>query len=244
MDCRRDLHAAAGAPPDRARGAAAGKHVLLEKPPAATLSETRRSGEPRKQAGKASSRRGTRNTMPAVDEARKRLAGQKLRRRHQVTWKEDVRRWHPGQAWIWQAGGSGVFDPGINALSIVTRIVPEPVFVRAATLERRERRSPHRGDPGIGGGQRGRAVARGVRLGARPAAQTWDIDIETAAGTVLALRHGGSRLEVDGALVLEEKPKEYEGSIDASRSYCAPIVRRSMRRRSDWLRTPSWSVSA
>ena len=35
-----------------------------------------------------------------------------------VAWKEDVRIWHPGQAWIWKAGGLGVFDPGINALSI------------------------------------------------------------------------------------------------------------------------------
>ena len=42
-----------------------------------------------------------------------------------VTWKEDVRHWHPGQQWIWEAGGFGVFDPGINALSIVTKIMPD-----------------------------------------------------------------------------------------------------------------------
>ena len=41
-----------------------------------------------------------------------------------INWKEDVRVWHPGQGWIWEPGGLGVFDPGINALSILTRILP------------------------------------------------------------------------------------------------------------------------
>ncbi|MEX0304004.1 MAG: gfo/Idh/MocA family oxidoreductase, partial [Leisingera sp.] len=27
-----------------------------------------------------------------------------------VIWREDVRHWHPGQAWLWQPGGLGVFD--------------------------------------------------------------------------------------------------------------------------------------
>ena len=52
-----------------------------------------------------------------------------------VTWKEDVRHWHPGQEWIWEPGGFGVFDPGINALSIVTKILPEPIFADSATIE-------------------------------------------------------------------------------------------------------------
>ncbi len=52
----------------------------------------------------------------------------------QIDWKEDVRRWHPGQDWIWQAGGLGVFDPGINALSILTAILPEPVHLTEARL--------------------------------------------------------------------------------------------------------------
>ena len=50
------------------------------------------------------------------------LAGRTIRR-VECTWKEDVRVWHPGQAWIWEPG-IGVFDPGINALSVLTRILP------------------------------------------------------------------------------------------------------------------------
>jgi D-galactose 1-dehydrogenase len=51
-----------------------------------------------------------------------------------VEWKEDVRQWHPGQQWIWQPGGLGVFDPGINALSIVTWMLPRPIFLTASEL--------------------------------------------------------------------------------------------------------------
>ena len=68
-----------------------------------------------------------------VDEAKRLLAGKRVTRLF-VEWKEDVRKWHPGQAWIFQAGGFGVFDPCINALSIVTKIMPEPVAVTAREL--------------------------------------------------------------------------------------------------------------
>ena len=46
-----------------------------------------------------------------------------------------MKKWHPGQEWIWEPGGFGVFDPGINALSIVTKILPEPIFAERATIE-------------------------------------------------------------------------------------------------------------
>ena len=50
-----------------------------------------------------------------------------------------MRRWHPGQAWIWEPGGFGVFDPGINALSIATSIFA-PFFLTAARLDFPENR--------------------------------------------------------------------------------------------------------
>ena len=112
----------------------AGRDVLIEKPPAATL------GEIAELAAIATAERRVLFTTwhsrfnPAVEEARRRLAGRRLQRL-EVDWREDVRRWHPGQAWIWEAGGFGVFDPGINALSIVTEIMPEAIFVAAAKLE-------------------------------------------------------------------------------------------------------------
>jgi predicted dehydrogenase len=61
-----------------------------------------------------------------------------------IQWREDVRRWHPGQTWIWEAGGLGVFDPGINALSILTEIMPREVFVTDARNCRCQRTSSRR----------------------------------------------------------------------------------------------------
>ena len=52
----------------------------------------------------------------------------------EILWHEDVRKWHPGQQWIWEAGGFGVFDPGINAFSIATKIFPGTLLVSAAEL--------------------------------------------------------------------------------------------------------------
>ena len=63
-----------------------------------------------------------------------RLVAQRRIKTVAVTWKEDVRVWHPGQTWIWKAGGLGVFDPGINALSILTRIIPGALALQDADL--------------------------------------------------------------------------------------------------------------
>ena len=41
--------------------------------------------------------------------------------------------------------------------------------------------------------------------------QSWDIEVETEAGFSLKLAHGGSCLELDGRLVVEENPDEYAG---------------------------------
>ena len=99
----------------------AGKSVLLEKPPARDLERARRSQAHRgRQAGKTLFTTWHAQYNEGVDEAAKALVRPDRSSGFSVTWKEDVRHWHPGQQWIWEAGGFGVFDPGINALSIVT----------------------------------------------------------------------------------------------------------------------------
>jgi len=112
---------------------AAGKHVLLEKPPGATVSEIAPLVAAASQSGKTLFATWHSRFAPAVEPAREFLADCQIRS-VRITWKEDVRVWHPGQGWIWQPGGLGVFDPGINALSILTRILPRPVFLTAAEL--------------------------------------------------------------------------------------------------------------
>src|ERR1051325_6663 len=111
-----------------------GWHLLIEKPPTPTVGELL--------AMEAYARKKRRVLYAAGHSRYNRqvdMAKAKLKGKHvdflKVTWKEDVHKWHPGQAWIWARGGFGVFDPGINALSIVTKILPEPIFVESATIE-------------------------------------------------------------------------------------------------------------
>ncbi|MDH5832526.1 Gfo/Idh/MocA family protein [Luteimonas kalidii] len=184
----------------------AGKHVLLEKPPGATLSEVEDLAARAAEKGVSLFASWHSRHAPAVEAARGFLAGTRLRAMR-VSWKEDVRQWHPGQAWIWQPGGLGVFDPGINALSIVTRILPQPVFATGATLEFPENR-----DAPIAATIRF-TDADGLDLLAefdwrQTGPQSWDIEAETDAG-VMRLSEGGAKLSVDGRLLHAEPEQEY-----------------------------------
>jgi D-galactose 1-dehydrogenase len=180
----------------------AGKHVLLEKPPAATLSEL--ADLDRLAAARRRVLYATWHSRhaPAVEAARRRLAGQRVRGLR-IVWTEDVRRWHPGQQWIWQPGGFGVFDPGINALSIATHIMPVPLFVRRAELHfPANRDTPIAADLDLGEGFAARFDWR------QSGEQIWEIEVETEE-FALTLAEGGARLEVDGVLRLDEARAEY-----------------------------------
>ena len=136
----------------------------------------------------------------------RRLASTTIRR-VEVIWKEDVRHWHPNQAWIWQAGGLGVFDPGINALSIVTHILPRSAFLTRATLEFPENR-----DAPIAAELQFKDAndlpTHAVFDWRQTGKQTWDIIAETEAGTMV-LSEGGAKLLIDGVLKMAEPEQEY-----------------------------------
>ena len=187
---------------------AAGLHCMLEKPPAATVSEAE------ELACLADARQVTLQTTwhaqanPAVATAAALLAGQRIASMG-VVWHEDVHKWHPGQAWIWQPGGFGVFDPGINALSILTRIFPGALFVREAELS-----FPKNREQPIAAALRFSSPVADGALSAsfdwrHNGSEAWTIDVRTEGGTHLRLLDGGSRLEVDGAERAVEGPGEY-----------------------------------
>ena len=113
---------------------ACGKHVLLEKPPAATLSELDELCELAERQGVTLFCAWHSRFAPAVAAAREWLAA-RTPRRVQIDWREDVRESHPGQRWIFEPGGFGVFDPGINALSVASIILPKRLIVRDALLK-------------------------------------------------------------------------------------------------------------
>ncbi|WLR93816.1 Gfo/Idh/MocA family protein [Shinella zoogloeoides] len=184
----------------------AGKHVFLEKPPGATLSEVADLEALAASKGLSLFASWHSRYAPAVEAAKTFLAGTTIRSMR-VIWKEDVRHWHPNQEWIWQAGGLGVFDPGINALSIVTHILPRPAFITAATLEFPENR-----DAPIAASMTF-SDAKGLDLSAefdwrQTGKQSWDIVAQTEAGEMV-LSEGGAKLSIDGKLVHEEPEQEY-----------------------------------
>ena len=188
----------------------AGYHVLIEKPPTPTIGELF--------AMQAHARKKKRvlyatwhsRMNEAVEEARRRLKGKHVTLL-KVTWREDVRHWHPGQEWIWEPGGFGVFDPGINALSIVTHIMPREIFVERATIEVPANKSTaiatqitfKHGD--------GRAADLSADFDWRQTGtQTWQIEMATDDGMKLNLLKGGTVLEVNGKTILEAPMEEYE----------------------------------
>ena len=102
-----------------------GRHVMLEKPPGATLAEVQALATMAAAKGLTLYTTWHSRMAYAVAPAKAWLADKTILKAH-ITWREDVRRWHPGQDWVFEPGGMGVFDPGINALSILTEILPKP----------------------------------------------------------------------------------------------------------------------
>ena len=189
----------------------AGKHVFLEKPPGATLGEVKILADLARDHGVTLFASWHSRHAAGVAAARTWIAGRTLRS-VAIEWKEDVRVWHPGQTWIWEAGGLGVFDPGINALSIVTHILPRPFFLTDATLS-----FPSNCQAAIAADLAFRD-ATGVPITAafdfrQTGPQRWDIRVDTDDGTLL-LSDGGSRLTIDGVVQPTAPEAEYRGLYD------------------------------
>ncbi|MCA3256323.1 MAG: Gfo/Idh/MocA family oxidoreductase [Alphaproteobacteria bacterium] len=185
---------------------AAGKAVMLEKPPAATLSELARIEAAAAAPGAVAFATWHSRMAPAVAAARVALAGAEVTRLR-IEWFEDVRCWHPGQDWVWQPGGFGVFDPGINALSIATALLPGQLAVRAATVEIPANRAmPIAAQLTLAGSDRTAAFDWRAR-----ADEHWTIEIATAAGRTVRLTEGGAKLAIDGREVPipTDAPGEY-----------------------------------
>ena len=186
----------------------AGLHVLLEKPPAQTVSEVDDLAARAAVAGRTLFASWHSMFSGAVAPARAILAERGVTGMR-ITWKEDVEKFHPGVSWFWEPGGMGVFDPGINAFSIAVGCLPEALFVRSALF-----RVPEGAHT---------PVAASIAF-ATPTHQdgfsaeldwdhrgdeTWSITWTLGDGGVLELQRGGADLALDGKAVVQEAEEEY-----------------------------------
>lgn len=169
----------------------AGRHVMLEKPPGATLAECHALLALAAQQGVSLFASWHSRAADLVAPAKRWLGDKTILSAH-IQWHENVRKWHPDQNWIFEAGGMGVFDPGINALSILTEILPNPVFLRQARLG-----FPSNRDTPIEAELRFSDNVTASFNWDHQGADVWDIRVETSGGPLL-LRDGGARLSLNG----------------------------------------------
>jgi predicted dehydrogenase len=185
-----------------AKALAAGWHVMLEKPPGATLSEVRALHP----GGRALFASWHSREAAGVAMAKAWLAGKRVIA-GRIVWRENIRKWHPGQDWILAAGGLGVFDPGINALSIVTELLPG-LRVEAARLSfPKGRDAPIAALVTLAAGEAVIACDFDFR---ETGDEQWVIELATDSGTLL-LSEGGAKLAIAGMAQPLPASAEYPG---------------------------------
>jgi len=186
----------------------AGLHCLLEKPPTVGLAEIADLDCLAQAKGVTLFTTWHAQHHSTVEAAANALAGKRIKSM-QILWHEDVRKWHPGQQWIWQAGGFGVFDPGINAFSIATKIFPGGLFVQSAELS-----VPQNAQTAIAADVTFYSPEADGPLSAsldwrRTEGEEWTVAIEAADGTSVRLENGGARLILNGEASADSGAGEY-----------------------------------
>lgn len=196
---------------DLAREAIAkGRHVFLEKPPGTTLSEAKTLADAADEADVVLFASWHSRYAPAVETLKTRLEHTTIKT-VRVVWKEDVRQWHPGQTWIWQPGGFGVFDPGINALSILTHVLPPFRLVSSVLWTPENCSAPIHAELAF-------VDVNGAPIDAefnfdQAGPPSWDIEVETQAGRFV-MSKGGAHLTHDGTSIVDVPEAEYRALYD------------------------------
>ena len=186
----------------------AGLHCLLEKPPTTGLAEIADLD------CLAEAQKVTLFTTwhaqhhSTVEAAAKALAGKRVKSM-QIHWHEDVHKWHPGQTWIWQPGGFGVFDPGINAFSIATKIFPGGLFVESAELSFPENaQTPIAADVTFSSPQADGPLDASLDW-RKTEGEEWTITVEASDGSKVRLEGGGATLILNGQATADSGIGEY-----------------------------------
>jgi len=188
----------------------AGKHILMEKPPTPTISELDDLVAYAKKKKRILFQTWHSRYNEAVDATKKILKKDGVKS-VRIDWRESVRKWHPGQDWVWEPGGFGVCDPGINALSIFTKILPFPVFVESAKLKfPANRQTPVDVELKFKSAEKHQPALSAGFNWLEESGEIWTVAITTLRGDELLLEKGGTVLKVNGAVVIENPSEEYE----------------------------------
>jgi len=208
------IDAVAVCTPPNARAAAcraAASHgcaILLEKPPAATGKEALALRKIADEAGVPIFASWHSRFAPMIEVAGKWCASHTLQS-GQITWHEDVAKWHPGQDWLWRAGGLGVFDPGINALSILSALYPAAWQVSNSSMQIPENvEMPVRAQFGLSNDRSTISVDFDFRS---TPSETWTIHLLARNGETLDIVDGGAGVSINGAQVARGEIQEYTG---------------------------------
>jgi len=195
----------------------AGLHCLLEKPPTTGTAEIADLD-----CLAQAQQRTLFTTLHAqhhatVNAAARALSGKRIKSMT-IHWHEDVKKWHPGQEWIWQPGGFGVFDPGINAFSIATKVFPGGLFVKSAELTvPKNAQTPIAAEIVFSSPSADGPLTASLDW-RHSEGEEWTIAFETTDGVSLRLENGGSKLILNGQATkdsgLGEYPDVYRTFID------------------------------
>jgi D-galactose 1-dehydrogenase len=189
----------------------AGMDVLMEKPPTPTISELDDLVAYAKKKKAVLFQTWHSQYNAAVDQAKKILKKDGVQS-VRIDWRESVRKWHPGQDWVWTPGGFGVCDPGINALSIFSKIMPFPVFVESAHLKfPSNRQTPVDVEIVFKSAQKHAPKMSAGFNWLETEGEIWTVSIETEKGDQLRLEKGGTVLRINGVIKIEQPSEEYEG---------------------------------
>jgi D-galactose 1-dehydrogenase len=186
----------------------AGKDVLLEKPPSVTLGEILALEQIARKMQLSVFAAWHSRFNKAVALAQELLATREIRS-IRIKWLEDVNRWHPEQDWIWGPKGLGVFDAGINAISILTQMVPSPVIVTDSEMWS----LPGTHSPiaaRISGHLTEGFASLRIDLDWRVAEECRELLFECSDGSAVRLGQSGRSLEIDGVPLIAEHNLEYE----------------------------------
>ena len=142
-----------------------------------------------------------------------------------ITWKENVKKWHPGQDWIATREGLGVLDILFNPLSLLVHVMTTSDGTDQIQLEEAHLNRPSNWESPISGTASMRAGEVPIEAffaweyianaATNDPEEIWDIVMtakaktDSANSSTMAIKDGGAQVYIDGEKVTTESTADY-----------------------------------